>query len=35
MQAPTFALPNADGETVTLADFTGGPVVLVFFRGNW
>ena len=35
-KAPDFALPNGDGKTVSLADYTGrGPVVLVFYRGFW
>lgn len=35
-RAPMFELPDADGNTVALADLlTAGPVVLSFNRGNW
>ncbi|WP_019868240.1 peroxiredoxin-like family protein [Methylovulum miyakonense] len=35
-QAPLFALPNAKGETISLADLLKhGPVVLTFYRGVW
>jgi peroxiredoxin len=34
--APGFALTNARGETVRLADLLAeGPVVLIFYRGAW
>lgn len=34
--APDIALPNARGETVTLANLLAeGPVVLTFYRGGW
>lgn len=34
--APTFELPNAAGETVSLASYAGEKnVVLVFYRGFW
>ncbi len=34
--APGFALPAADGRTVSLAgELAQGPVVLVFYRGFW
>ena len=34
--APTFELPNAAGETVSLASYMGDKnVVLVFYRGFW
>ncbi len=34
--APTFELPNAKGETVSLASYAGDKnVVLVFYRGFW
>lgn len=34
--APTFELPNAAGETVRLASYSGDRnVVLVFYRGFW
>ena len=36
MLAPTFELPNAKGETVSLASYAGERnVVLVFYRGFW
>lgn len=35
-RAPGFALPNARGETVDLADkLRDGPVVVSFYRGGW
>jgi len=33
--APDFALSAPDGRTVRLADFRGGPLLLVFYRGHW
>jgi AhpC/TSA family len=34
--APPFALANADGKLVSLADLTArGVVVLSFYRGRW
>ena len=34
--APDFALPDATGRPVSLASLlASGPVVLVFYRGNW
>jgi len=34
--APDFALPNADGRSVSLAGLQArGPVVLSFYRGRW
>lgn len=34
--APGFALPDADGATVTLASLlASGPAVVVFYRGDW
>ena len=34
--APDFTLPDATGQPVELATLlTAGPVVLVFYRGNW
>jgi cytochrome oxidase Cu insertion factor (SCO1/SenC/PrrC family) len=34
--APDFTLEDADGKTITLADFRGKKsVVLVFYRGYW
>ena len=36
MMAPTFELPNAAGETISLASYAGEKnVVLVFYRGFW
>lgn len=36
MLAPTFELPNAAGETVSLGSYAGDKnVVLVFYRGFW
>lgn len=35
-RAPDFELPNAQGETVTLAELLSkGPVVVTFYRGSW
>jgi len=35
-RAPDFSLPNPDGKSVTLKDYTSrGPVVLIFYRGYW
>jgi hypothetical protein len=34
--APDFALPDANGSTVSLVDLRArGPVVLSFYRGRW
>ena len=34
--APSFALPNTDGRSVSLAELCArGPVVLSFYRGRW
>jgi hypothetical protein len=34
--APTFTLPNAAGQPVSLEELRGrGPVVLSFYRGRW
>ena len=34
--APDFTLPDADGQPVSLSQLlAAGPVVLVFYRGNW
>lgn len=32
--APTFALSDADGKTINLADFKGKPVVVLFYLGH-
>jgi len=32
---PSFELPSASGENVTLASLRGKNVVLVFYRGYW
>ncbi len=35
-EAPDFALPNANGQTVRFSDLLGkGPVVISFYRGSW
>jgi len=34
-RAPQFSLPSADGRTVSLKDYTGKKLVLVFYRGFW
>jgi peroxiredoxin len=35
-QAPDFALPNAQGNPVTLSELLGvGPVIATFYRGGW
>ena len=35
-QAPAFTLPDAMGQPVALTNLLqAGPVVLVFYRGNW
>lgn len=33
--APAFALPDADGGSVALADLRGRRILLVFYRGHW
>ncbi len=33
--APDFSLPGSAGEQVTLRDFRGQPVVLVFYPADW
>jgi peroxiredoxin len=33
--APAFALPSTSDQTVRLADFRGGPVVLAFYPADW
>jgi peroxiredoxin len=33
-RAPSFALPDTDGKTVSLSDFDGSPALLVMFLCN-
>ena len=33
--APDFRLHSADGQAVSLSDYRGKTVVLVFYRGYW
>jgi hypothetical protein len=33
--APDFSLTDQSGATVSLSDFSGRPLVLVFYRGFW
>ena len=33
--APDFTLPSDPGETISLGDFRGQPVVLVFYPADW
>ena len=33
-QAPEFKLPNSDNKTITLKDYAGRPVILIFYLGN-
>ena len=34
-RAPDFTLPSSTGESVSLSDFRGQPVVLVFYPADW
>jgi peroxiredoxin len=34
-RVPQFSLPSADGSSVSLSDFAGKKLVLVFYRGYW
>lgn len=34
-QAPDFTLPDQNGEPVSLSDYRGQKIVLVFYRGDW
>lgn len=34
-RVPQFSLPASDGRTVTLKDYAGKKLVLVFYRGYW
>jgi peroxiredoxin (alkyl hydroperoxide reductase subunit C) len=33
--APDFTLPSGPGETISLSDYRGQPVVLVFYPADW
>jgi len=33
--APDWSLPDQSGRTVSLGDFRGSPLLLVFYRGHW
>ena len=33
--APSFALPNESGEPLSLVQFRGAPVILVFYPADW
>jgi len=33
--APDFTLVDQNGRATRLADFRGGPLLLVFYRGHW
>ncbi len=33
--APAFTLPNAAAEPVSLSDYAGQPLILVFYPGDW
>lgn len=33
--APEFELPSTRGEPISLRDFRGGPVILVFYPADW
>jgi peroxiredoxin len=35
MQVPDFTLPNAENKPVSVADFRGKPLLLLFVRGDW
>ena len=34
-KAPDFALPSADGRTVSVSDYAGHNVLIDFYRGYW
>jgi cytochrome oxidase Cu insertion factor (SCO1/SenC/PrrC family) len=34
-EAPDFALPSADGKTVSLSHYAGHNVLIDFYRGYW
>jgi peroxiredoxin len=34
-RAPQFSLPGFDGRTVSLKEYSGKKLVLVFYRGYW
>lgn len=33
--APDFTLENADGKKISLSEYRGKKVILVFYRGHW
>ncbi len=33
-RAPTFSLPDSDGKSITLGDYAGRPVIVIFYLGN-
>jgi hypothetical protein len=33
--APDWSLPDQSGRTLSLGDFHGSPLLLVFYRGHW
>src|SRR5258708_2040226 len=35
MQAPDFSLPTTRDQKVSLSEFRGGPVILVFYPADW
>ena len=34
-KAPLFSVSTPEGRTLNLESFRGGPVLLLFYRGNW
>ena len=35
MRAPDFELPSTEGERLSLSDFEGQPLVLVYYPADW